>query len=276
MPLSSSYLPALTPNLLIPLCLPLFFVALSHLGSHFLPVHDSIPSLEQPFLASLKRAPGVVFMESRLAVAPILYGFGHIAPALAWTVLIPLQHSKALRARYMTLHRVSGYIVLLCSTVLAITGAAFKFYDVAFIHADNFHLHRPWKETLPWIIIPNAQLAIWLLSPWTLFTVYKTISAARQRNINVHKFWASMLTFAGLAIHIERWAVAATCTVGALLSFLPLDTQDLIGIPRDPRDWVAGEMAAFALTLWVGVILAGIWSYDLYRSVRPPKGAKVE
>lgn len=83
-----------------------------------------------------------------------------------------------------------------------------------------------------------------------------------------------MLTLAGLSIHLERWTYMAINLVGLACSFLPLHIQDALNIPREEVDFRPGEMAGFSLSLWLGIALAGLWSYELCLFVGPSRRAR--
>lgn len=198
-----------------------------------------------------------------------------------WTFFIPLQHSTYLRNRYRALHRVLGRLILLSALPLAITPFFFKAKGVFYTHEDALHLHRPFaslaahsstpsvlRPLLRGVLWPTSEVFGWIISTIFLFTAYKTVTTARSRRIAEHKRWATMQTLVGLTIHIERFTlVFCSALASAIANILPEHLKIALGVPTKRSDFAAGEMAAFAFSLWAAAAITVPWAWQAWRQL---------
>ncbi len=81
---------------------------------------------------------------------------------------MPIQHVKRVRFKYPSVHRYSGYVALVCSLVLSVSGLIIPRKGLTFRHPDYFHIHILRLRGVPVLAWPNFALQTDLLAPLAL------------------------------------------------------------------------------------------------------------
>lgn len=246
-------------------------------------------------------------MIERVTRAPIHYVFLHAFPASIWSILVPFQQAARFRVNYVRVHRLCGYITLLCSFSLGISGVLFPMRGLAYTPNDRWELHRLDlnQETFPvlapmlrtWVRWPTAEISVYVLPIPLLFTGWQTIAAISgwrllggfsdangkggayrtTRSVTQHQLWASAHTVAGYTIHLQRvWQVLQMAGAHLLYRF---SLASAAGIPDafaavTKEGWkriTHLEQAAFAATIWLALISSAVWWVCVWRAAGRPQ-----
>lgn len=209
---------------------------------------------------------GKHFLEWRRRYSPrwIYHGL-HAAPAIIWSILVPLQHIEIIRKRWPALHRGGGYIVLTGSLVLSMTGYWLNAREQTYTHENLWHLHN--LSGLSPIGWPTFALTTWLLGPPYLFTLFRTAQTARNKNFDSHRRWAVAHSICAYAISLERLAVFATLFAGWILALFPKErVYQILNLPDTMEAKASAELDTFALANVVGGVLAIWWFISEWRA----------
>ncbi|OAA58667.1 hypothetical protein ISF_06450 [Cordyceps fumosorosea ARSEF 2679] len=192
----------------------------------------------------------------------------HVVPAIIWSLAMPLQHHDRFRLRFPLLHRLAGYLILLLSLLLSLTGYLFFFTSNAYTHPNLFHLHALPGLPSPLLRWPTFELTLWLIAPFYWLTIYKTAAAARARDFPRHRRWAVLHTICASFISVERVSLVVLLGAGFATSFLPREAvHGFFGVGRGVEEMAEAEMAVFALanTMTHVVILSWL-AYECARA----------
>ncbi|CAO1617272.1 unnamed protein product [Parajaminaea phylloscopi] len=218
-------------------------------------------SMQIPYLAGWRDMRGILFLTDRAVNAPWHYLVGHILPALVWCCLIPFQHMQSFRRDHPRLHRIFGRAVLASNVVLIVTGVLFHPRKLSFTHENTWHLHWGW---LPTFTVGSNITAV--LQGWTL---WKTYTAARRKDIAKHRKWAVLYTVAGSIIAMQRVGIVIVEAFAWSMAYVPASIRSaLLTTPQHLEDIVSGEMGAFSLTTWAAMVAAAVWATHIMYTSR--------
>ncbi len=211
------------------------------------------------FFSNVSVKTGEHFLEYKRRTTPMLvYGGLHAAPALLWSIMMPLQHVESLRKKWPAFHRGSGYVILSASLVLSMTGYWFYLSKNAYSHQDWFHVHdlNGWSY-IGW---PTFELTTFCLAPIYWLTMYKTAVTARAKNFESHRKWAVLHTMAASGISLERVGLVILHTLGYILTLFPRErVHQFLNLPDTNDAMAAAEQDFFAFANVIAIILALSW-----------------
>ncbi|KAJ3498228.1 hypothetical protein NLG97_g1298 [Lecanicillium saksenae] len=200
---------------------------------------------------------------------PWLYKGAKGITAILWSILIPLQHSEYLRRWYPMLHRRSGYMVMLLSTELAITGYYMSSQGLVTTHPQWHHIHALYNTRIPLPLLwwPTFDVAIVILGVFYFLSLFKLYTSIRRKKIEAHRRWAVFHSMTGYAISIERFIAALVLIFGWLLTKLPDSIQHKwLRLPRDVDGKLEVEVSALAWTLTAAGTTVAAWTYTEWAS----------
>lgn len=183
---------------------------------------------------------------------------------MLWSVLIPLQHSTAVRRSNPNLHRYSGYMVILLSIELGLVGYYMSSQGMVTTHENWYHIHSFYNVYIPLPLLwwPTFDVAIAILGIFYFLSLYKLFIAIRARRIESHRRWAVFHTMTGYAISIERLIAVLVLALGWGLHILPHNFQDeWLRLPRSIDDKLEVELSALAWTLTAAGMAVAAWAY---------------
>lgn len=187
-----------------------------------------------------------------------VYNGLHSAPAIVWSVLMPLQHSGRFRGRWPAFHRASGYLILSLSLLLSMTGYWFFFSKNAYSHPNVFHRHN-FRPAIP-IDWPTFELSTYFLAPFYWATMYKTAVSARGKDFASHRKWAVLHTIFASVISLQRLSVTILYVAGYILTYLPEEkVYDFLQVSRTTDSIAEAELSLFAFSNIMAVVLLLIW-----------------
>jgi len=114
-----------------------------------------------------------------------VFALVHIAPALVFLLLAPLQFSATIRARHLGWHRGSGRVVLACGMVVGLSALGMSF-------------------AMPAIGGVNQAAATTLFALFFLFALGNAFRHIRRREIALHREWMIRAFAIGLAVATIR------------------------------------------------------------------------
>ena len=196
----------------------------------------------------------------------MVYGGLHAAPAILWSIMIPLQHVDSLRTRWPAFHKGSGYIILSISLLLSMTGYWFYISKHAYTHTDWFHIHD--FNGLSPISWPTFELSTFAFAPVYWLTLYKTAATARSKDFASHRKWAVLHTMAASVISLERVGLVILYTVGYALTLFPRERGHEFFNVADTNDaMAAAELDMFAFANVIGFVLLLTWVFYEFEGV---------
>jgi hypothetical protein len=164
---------------------------------------------------------------------PIMAFAFHIIPSLIWTILALLQFNKSIRNQYRRLHRISGYVFLMLSVSLAISGMGFIVYDMAYKHSLERELSTP-----------SLTVITFVMSLWFLITALYALKYAREKKIKQHENWIIRHSATGYSVITMRLILG---TVAIIHKGLQIDDSSLS--VEYKKDW-------FNFAMWLGVAVS--------------------
>ncbi|OAA45458.1 hypothetical protein NOR_03247 [Metarhizium rileyi] len=247
----------ISPTIIISLSvLMVFYAIFAFTGPPILAILGPSPPL---FTTSRLPETGEHFLAFRRKTAPAwIYQGLHAAPAILWSILMPLQHNDSFRRKNPAAHRSAGYIIITFSFVLSVTGYWFLISKHAHSHANRYHLHDfGGLSPIPW---PTFEMTLWLLAPPYYVTLYKTAMTARARAFEAHRKWAVAHTIFASAISLQRVAVTAAYTLGFVLTLFPKEkVHEFFRVGQDLASVAVAEMDMFALTTSLAGVMMVSW-----------------
>ena len=205
-----------------------------------------------------------------------------------------MQHSSRIRSRYRRLHRISGYVVLLSSLILTISGLALPMRKLAYTSSNFWELHslslNP--ETFPtlapilkrYVRWPTFHMSLFFVAPAMLLTTWRTFATISgyggKRDVVQHQLWASAHAIIGYFIHLQRVVNLLIMIFGQFVfHVLSPEFGEWIGLPDalKAKTWeekqriVRIEQAEFALTAWVAGFVTILWFLYAHRRAGSPK-----
>lgn len=177
--------------------------------------------------------------------------------SLIWVVALPLQLSDSFRKRNPAVHRFMGYSIATMGIVLGITGILFPIRkhltdtNITYSHPDFFHLHKLVLGGQTVLVWPTFDLALCVLFPAHMYSLYRTVNAARSRKYLEHRTWAVFHFITASLPSFLRIGNYTVIAVGyAIEHFASAEQKKQLGVPQDgPEQWRV-EMAAFAFATW--------------------------
>ncbi|SJX61521.1 uncharacterized protein SRS1_21015 [Sporisorium reilianum f. sp. reilianum] len=212
-----------------------------------------------PPLTSLRMTDGTFDLARRSKDGPIL---------VIWCISMPMQHVKRWRTKAPVVHRVSGYVTLVLSFILSVSGLVLPRKGLNFRHPDYWYIHTLRYREVPLIGWPNFSLQTDILGVVVLFTAYKTLVYARKRDYVTHRFWAQLHTYTSYAVPIQRIWMYMGFGVGLVLPLLPSKVLADLDYPLTDADTHGAELGAFANSVfmtWLTIL------FLVYRDWRTPK-----
>jgi uncharacterized membrane protein len=159
-----------------------------------------------------------------------IWSVGHFLSALVFIVILPFQLWPRVRNRYRRLHRIAGWIAVVCGLSFAVTGLTLPFVMTA----------RPFGE----------RVFMTLVSVFFALVLVKGVTAARRGDLVTHRRWMLRVSAAALGPLTQR----------AIFPILAA-----AGIDSMPRFW-----DLFVTALWLSLainLLTVEWWID--RSAAP-------
>ncbi|TWU78327.1 hypothetical protein ED733_008513 [Metarhizium rileyi] len=225
----------ISPTIIISLSvLMVFYAIFAFTGPPILAILGPSPPL---FTTSRLPETGEHFLAFRRKTAPAwIYQGLHAAPAILWSILMPLQHNDSFRRKNPAAH-LSKH---------------------AHSHANRYHLHDfGGLSPIPW---PTFEMTLWLLAPPYYVTLYKTAMTARARAFEAHRKWAVAHTIFASAISLQRVAVTAAYTLGFVLTLFPKEkVHEFFRVGQDLASVAVAEMDMFALTTSLAGVMMVSW-----------------
>lgn len=183
-----------------------------------------------------------------------------------WSISMPLQHIQRLRTKYPRIHRISGYITLTCSFLLALSGLLMPRRKLAFTHPDYFHVHTLRIGGIPILAWPGFHLQCDLIGLAVLFTAYKTVVSARQRDYATHRAWAQAHTYVGYIVPMQRVWMAILMLIALALPRLPERVLRMVDYPTTDKGIHETELSGFAGSVMVATASIMFVGWQDYRS----------
>ncbi|KAL0484113.1 Cirl [Acrasis kona] len=164
----------------------------------------------------------------------------HFPCALTWVVLSPIQFSNSLRIKYPRAHRRAGYLFLMLSLVLGISGLLFHPAGMSITsNSGPITIYTFLKEATTWG------------GPIFLFHGYKAITSARNRNFREHRRWMIRHVMAGFAVGLMRIIMFLIIFLNKLNPYGRLPAGERAYKIETNVMW-GSAWAAFVMT-WIGV-----------------------
>ncbi len=148
----------------------------------------------------------------------------HIIPGLIFMLLAPLQFVKRLRSGYPKVHRVIGYIVLVCGLIIGTTALIMGF--------------------IMSIGGLTETLAVTLYGTAFLFSLARAYLYIIKREIALHREWMIRALAIGLAVSTTRPIVGLFF---ATSSFTGLTVQQFFGVAF----WIAFTLHVIVAEIWI-------------------------
>ncbi|KAL2782842.1 hypothetical protein BJX66DRAFT_345473 [Aspergillus keveii] len=217
------------------------------------------------FTSTRQWTTGEHLLNWRLRNAPLwLYQGLHAAPAITWSLLMPLQHIDRFRQYWPTFHRRNGYVVLSISLLLSMTGYLMIGKRVAHTHENIFHFHNL-SGLLP-IGWPSFELSLICWGPIYLYSLFRTIQTAKTKDIATHRKWAVTHTISAYAISLERVSLGVIYIAGWALAIFPKNAVHRFLRIEDTISAKASlELDTFALANIMGFSIAIWWAVNEWR-----------
>ncbi|KHO10721.1 Fungal transcriptional regulatory protein [Metarhizium robertsii ARSEF 23] len=243
-------------NIIIPLgVLMIIFATFTFTGTPVAAIFGQKPPL---FTTSRLPETGEHFLDFRHKTVPAwIYKGLHAAPAILWSILMPLQHNNSFRKKYPKFHRSAGYIIITFSFILSLSGYWFLVSKHAYSHVNRYHLHDlDGLSPIPW---PTFELTLWLLAPPYYFTLYKTATTARARDFVQHQKWAVLHTIVSSTISLQRVTMTASYGLGLVLMLVSREQVHEFFKVQDLASAAAAELDMFALTTATAYVMMVFW-----------------
>lgn len=188
-----------------------------------------------------------------------------------WSVLMPLQYWDSFRKQYPAVHRICGYAVALCATVLSFSGLAFIPWELSY-SASTFTLHTIYGYP----ILPTFNAGGIAVAPVLLYTGVRAVYLARHKRFAEHRRWTVYHGITGYLISIQRVWMIVVNILGAILDKSValqrfLGTDQLHGL----KTISDSELSAMAFTTWAAIFTSLGWWYYLHQSNAIKKGKSI-
>ncbi|KAL1637569.1 hypothetical protein SLS56_000707 [Neofusicoccum ribis] len=130
-----------------------------------------------------------------------IYRALHAGPAIAWSIMMPLQYIDSVRKRWPAFHRSNGYIVLSGSLLLGLGGFWILNRGMSHTYPEFYHVHMVvGGKPIPFLMWPTFESSLWFLAPAYFYSLFRTVETARAKEFARHRSWAVFHTIAAYTI----------------------------------------------------------------------------